>query len=444
LAQNTEKVVHALQVLSPEITGGFHDLMSKREFIVRLTPDDTAINLDFNPSGVLTEASSKLEPLTKRPQLVRMEEETFKMKGHIIGTSDLSGVVKGKRAVEVYAANGLLVDENIAAPGTSLMMASPLWKVVGTRKIDLKGRKGKSQNSHKAVEEQDGMAGLPGQSGGHFLGLVRDVHQSHQLTIDVRGGNGGNGQNGGDGHDGNPGENGEKALIEKRNVKTIIEQEDAELSGLRTFFEWTLTGNNGGTVTHYKSGSLGEKGGDAGKGGKGGEGGFAGSVVLKDIDTFKLKNWGASIVLEKGNNGKDGLPGTYGKGGRNGHVYVGSYVEKQFNGWRLAGQMLGGAGAGAGTGAAWGSWGGLFGAAAGAVGGAVVGAVSPLIGSGVDSAFFCDRWIKGPEMLNFKEYADNGIVPSHVSFTGLEPPSPSFVFNLNGVEEKITREFPDV
>lgn len=415
-----------------DLPAKFFHLADQRNFLKSITPQGHSINLDLNTGGTLLEIVRTLQPYSDKAQ-PDYNEGSLKFTGYIIGTSDITSSLKdrsfsenGVSQVSAYAMSSMLIDDNITAPGTTLALISPLWKVIGERIIDLQG---KDVGSHlsQALKETNGEPGDPGESGGNFDGFVDDLQINHSLTINVSGGKGGKGQDGGDGRNGNDGIEGNKTDVEARDVKLIVGNEPITHNRFWKVVRAPFVANKGDRIT-YKSGADGTKGGDAGTGGKGGLGGQSGLVRFADthfnqISQFTEKYPNITIIVKNGEEGEGGKPGEPGPGGKNGKVFKGIYIDKSISGQGLFWRALGEGAAGAGAGLLAGSWTGPGALISAGIGG-VAGVLTPILATEGDD-LVNGGWEEGPSMMPYVEFANKGTIRSDFNPKRRETPKKS-------------------
>jgi hypothetical protein len=232
--------------------------------------------------------------------------QILRIVGNCIKISELvsqNRVIKGvTQWIKIEAFSAVYFDQDLDFPGVNMIIVAPHWFIEKSVRINLSGVHAEDHDMKaddgQGVDEsgcgragEDGLPGLPGQSGGCFYGKGMVFTGLKRLLIEANGGNGGNGQNAGNGSDGLAGEN-------------------------------SPAGQSG-------NGKLGGSGGNAGAGGAAGRAGNFGSVEI----------WGnmqeitqeCTVSCEAGKDGKDGQHGTAGVGGKNGNgwhysTYSQSYV----------------------------------------------------------------------------------------------------------------------
>ncbi|MGI2257164.1 hypothetical protein ACRRVD_01105 [Candidatus Cardinium hertigii] len=122
--------------------------------------------------------------------------------------------IEEKENIKIYALNTIFVDADLNLTQISfddlyVYMIAPKWEVVGNHTITLDGSDNNYYQHKKPVRPTTsgssgkyGDPGLPGYSGGYFLGIGKTFINSENLVISSNGGQGQRGQDGGDGSDG--------------------------------------------------------------------------------------------------------------------------------------------------------------------------------------------------------------------------------------------------
>lgn len=410
----------------------FAKLMERYQFLREIKSGIHLTRIDFKGAGLLPGIQQRFD-FFSAPPTIDPDQDELKIRGCIVGTSDIKMALSSPTSVLFMGSKALLVDmdfslEDSQAGGKGhACFASPLWVIQGERYISLKGKDGASLSSfkasrgHKAGEAgENGLPGNPGYNGGNFLGIVDDLENGNDLTIDLRGGNGGPGQQGGDGADGESGIEGSLDSVESRRAPI-------------TFSE-SLAGQ---VRTTYESGKKGTRGGNAGQGGIGGIPGKSGEFNLKNTrgDTQQSS---IQIILDNGKEGLKGDHGKPGKGGSNGHVYKGTYEEKTGTRKNLSilGATMAGASscaaAGAGIGlkiggtvdiASAGASGGTITLTSTAVGGIVGGVGGGLVAFGGACYHYYwgngDGWSQKPALVHpYIQFAPDGKTPEQFNLKG--------------------------
>jgi len=227
--------------------------------------------------------------------------------GGVVMLSDLSQLItKRTKGIFVFAKTKVFIDDdlNLKGRGAEVVIISPIWEVVGSRKIVLDGNNGKPRDKAKNGEEagsngENGKPGRPGECGGHFFGIVDQLIHGDALCISSNGGDGGQGQDGGDGAMGKTGKSGERSSSSLENVS-------------RDVFE-LIVFTSSKSCKVYK-GEKGGHGGDGGNGGVGGFGGQPGTIVIKKCDP----SVNIQVEVAYGKNAVGGMGGKGDKGGRDG------------------------------------------------------------------------------------------------------------------------------
>jgi len=380
-SKNVKNVTRALERFDPVLSSEFTTLVRLREFLIQQKPDQLDINLDLNPNGVLTAVSKDLQLLSE-DFTVHSTEKTPILIGHIIGTSDLTRSDLPKLVnismLNIYAENSLLIDSDVRMTRGSMSFVSPFWNVIGKCRIDLRGKDAESFIL-PASDGENGRPGSPGYSGGNFYGVVDELYNSRDLTLDVSGGNGGNGQDGGKGINGEDGEDGDEDNVKERKIAVLTGKHAIKHSDFVESIRWPFFANDEYRLT-YRSGKPGKKGGNSGAGGIGGFGGKKGIVYFEDsMFTDVTHRYEIDITAVDGERGLEGAHGQPGKGGRHGKVFEGVYIEKPIRGWGMLKRTVANGGVGGAVGALIGAGVGAFGGPVGIAAGAQFGA---LIGGG--------------------------------------------------------------
>lgn len=410
----------------------FSQLMERYQFLRNIKSGVHLPHIDFKGAGLLPEIQRSFDIFSADPT-IDPDQDELKIRGCIVGTSDIKMAPSSPTSVLFMGSKALLVDmdfslEDSQAGGKGhAYFASPLWVIQGEKRISLKGKDGASLSSfkalrgHKAGEPgENGLPGNPGYDGGNFLGIVDHLENGNDLTIDLRGGNGGPGQQGGDGANGESGIEGSLDSVESRRAPI-------------TFSE-SLAGK---VRTTYESGKEGTKGGNAGQGGIGGIPGKSGEFNLKSTrgDTQQSS---IQIILDNGKEGPQADHGKPGKGGSNGHVYKGIYEEKTGTRKNLSilGATMAGASscaaAGAGIGlkvggtvdiASAGASGGTITLTSTAVGGIVGGVGGGLVAFGGACYHYYwgngDGWSQKPTLVHpYIQFAPDGKIPEQFNLKG--------------------------
>jgi len=225
--------------------------------------------------------------------------ETVTITGNCVKMSDISQyVTPNTKLVKIKCLNTIIIDQDLIAPTTNMIVVAPRWKVQGNVAINLCGKNAESLGVLKALDGvgykvgkngqdgTDGLPGLPGINGGNFYGMGYEFIGLNNLTINTSGGKGSKGQEGGKGADGQAGQ-------------------DASVAN-----------NSGVHGTMYK-GFPGGIGGHGGKGGAGGIGGHTGKIeILKGLDILF-----GNFICEQGENGLNGTSGLPGVGSKDGNDY---------------------------------------------------------------------------------------------------------------------------
>ena len=337
--QVSAAVVEAnLHQLDKRVGEEFQQLVSQHDFMMGFLPKAERTSLDLQNNGELARFATQLERFGEQP----VWDGEHAVSGYIVGAGDIQKYLQNSALNQLTACGfgALFLDQDLEARGKSLALFSPFWKVTLAEKrvINLNGLAGKDPLHLKApLPGMDGEPGLPGQSGGHFYGML-DVYSDskgahHQpsidtLTILVNGGKGGDGQHGGDGENGEEGKDGDKSVLQAVGTNKI------------PWYSWLLMDL---TKEKKSSGSLGKPGKDSGRGGVGSIGGPSGSITFANPMGIESKTTYGTHLKDgdKGENGEAGTPGTAGKNGR---IFSGEWGTLTPNPWKVKGGMLAGAG----------------------------------------------------------------------------------------------------
>lgn len=101
--------------------------------------------------------------------------------------------------MEIFVMNNLFIDADLRKVGVDLQLAiiAPTWEVIGKRKITLQGAAGEAHNpstaEHGTPDSNNGMSGLPGNSGfsaGCLLAIGDKFINDEQLEVHLIGGKG--------------------------------------------------------------------------------------------------------------------------------------------------------------------------------------------------------------------------------------------------------------
>ena len=239
--------------------------------------------------------------------------------GHTLRLTTVMGRVDQQRDVHhvrLFAIDTVIVDMDVVKPGLSFTIIAQHWTVElakGTtrRVINLAGEDGAAPAISTAAATVAGVPGLPGTSGGHFVGLALNC-QVAALDIDVRGGTGGDGQNGGPGVNGASADHAtvpewKKLLDRSVGWAPVSGRDQEELVDQ----EYHIGAQNG------TSGTAG------GAGGKGGNNGAEGSCQLVCLvpppAVLAIPRTDKKVLAT------DGTPGSDGTGGTNGNYVVGTW-----------------------------------------------------------------------------------------------------------------------
>jgi hypothetical protein len=181
----------------------------------------------------------------------------------------------------VFATQTVFIDESLEEPEKNVYIVAPVWKIVGTRKINLQGNEAVPQKENRGRE---GEPGNPGQPGGNFVGFGDKFFNEKSLTIDVLGGKGGDGADGAKGENGHDGKDAQKKEDYRRDIYYDEQSQSGKLFGT--------------------DGTNGHRGLD---GGKPGYGGKSGNIYVNSQN-----------IIKRAYNGENGAAGSGGKGGKGG------------------------------------------------------------------------------------------------------------------------------
>lgn len=381
-----------------------------------------------------------------------LQKNSVILKGYIIFASDINKVLRENikiREISIYSFYSFLVDENINAPGLKLSVITDLLYVMGNKIINLVGHEGNDNFSSRLINNNtfdgiDGRPGVPGKNGGHFYIsanklISENIEIAKVLDIQADGGKGGNGENGGNGRNGKDGGNIDlKAQIEKGDYESYLigrEKIKAETFGdyVEKGFKFFLTFNDKFREV-YRGYEQGKPGGKAGKGGEGGYGGRPGTVSITlggRVLTYKPP--------ENGKRGENGVHGAPGKGGKNGPLYEGVYINEfvlpGVRGYQEIDPEITGVKAGTSASfeaatriaitelAKFASMGLSL---------AVQGVISPI------AAYCSSGWEQEPHIISSEQqYASNGEIPKANDFNNINIKQPSEICKIN-TEQKIS------
>ncbi|CAF1955408.1 unnamed protein product [Rotaria magnacalcarata] len=160
-----------------------------------------------------------------------------------------------------------------------------------------------SSGSSCGNDGQDGKDGYCGESSGNVMILAEEMHNAHNLTVTLNGGDGSGGQEGGDGANGQDGTGTTMSELKKEYPSPIHLSLNQDVA---TLFN---------KISSKGKGSKGEQGGRGGLNGLGGDRGFQGEcfVVSKENKSFPVH-----IKRAKGSKGQNAKPDRTGEYGKNG------------------------------------------------------------------------------------------------------------------------------
>ncbi|XP_065209544.1 uncharacterized protein LOC135837996 isoform X1 [Planococcus citri] len=269
---------------------------------------------------------------------------TLVMEGDYIKLSDVVEYKKNcttsPQIIEILALKRVFIDTDLNMIGdqVQLFIIAPIWESWGARKITLDGLPGNSHNLSKALHARrpnengfNGKPGLPGKSGGHFVGIWETFINLPDFSVSVNGGQGGPGQNGGNGACGWNGEDAYDDIIEthaenaaKYYPLTCIcnAKSSNHTITLKLYeYKYEVEGNKTERGCFYiLEGQEGHVGGDGGDGGKGGVGGYPGEAIF--IPLLPQNTTNIQVERKTGLNGLDGRGGQGGSGGKFGNRLI--------------------------------------------------------------------------------------------------------------------------
>ncbi|CAG8755657.1 1664_t:CDS:1, partial [Racocetra persica] len=369
--------------------------ISLLNFFKLVKPDSVDIKGNTNSwYGHISKIIKELELLTSSPK-VRYQGHLLTLEGIIIGTEDLNIAMNNLKLSEinVFSLNSLFIDKDIIAPGINLTIASPQWRVIGKRIINLKGNPGPPHASSKAndgindgisyinekniigqineqinnekinnekldsqandeispidgqkinydgqkINGEDGLPGLPGSNGGNFYGKGVTFLNISSLTINVSGGDGGQGQDGGNGADGLDGTDCGEDYVKNKDDSALISREKVKVNLFSE--EEALDKAKRCTekliklvlTVNDKHEEVYEYFDPGKKGGNGGRGGIGG--IGGKPGTVEFNNSSKLlknlIIIKESKRGVNGEGGKPGLGGKNGQKYRGIYVNER-------------------------------------------------------------------------------------------------------------------
>lgn len=230
------------------------------------------------------------------------------MLGNVLRTFDIPSAINNcenehqlkLQQIMLFAIEKVFIDTDLIAIGDELQVViiSPVWEIVGKRKIILNGSSPEPHKDNKARDGNQngnkngvrGKAGLPGGPSGSFYGIGELFISGENLQIHANGGNGGDGQNGGDGAKGKKPRNFQETdNIPEKYMKRIFRLVEND----KIYYQRS---NISGKY------SFGGRGGDGGIGGRGNKKG--------DVQLIGLKNpTGINVIARSGSDGLDGIGG---------------------------------------------------------------------------------------------------------------------------------------
>jgi hypothetical protein len=251
--------------------------------------------------------------------------------GYTVNMSEVAQFVSGKAniaEVRLFALNEVIIDSNLITPSINVCIIAPKWTIPAGTTINLSGLDNNSypDNRQKAdngivygANGTDGKPGLPGFSGGNFLGIGNEFIGLNNLTVISNGGRGGPGQNGGDGINGRPGTDASKS----DNSSNFVARDSCHYDNTSIAAKY-FDHHHSADFNHHrerylcKANSPGQAGGRGGNGGSGGLPGIKGNcTILRNYEQIV----GYTSVALDGRNGLDGRGGIGGTGGVNGRNF---------------------------------------------------------------------------------------------------------------------------
>ncbi|XP_065209467.1 uncharacterized protein LOC135837947 [Planococcus citri] len=273
-----------------------------------------------------------------RPSTLCTGTNKLVMEGDYIKLSDIVEYKKNcttlPQIIEILALKRVFIDTDLNMIGdqVQLFIIAPIWESWGARKITLDGLPGKSHNLSKALNARclnengfNGKPGLPGKSGGHFVGIWETFINFPDFSVSVNGGQGGPGQDGGNGACGCNGEDAYDDITEIRGIcseKCNLPPSICNIKSNNHTITLDLYENNfevEGNKTErgclcVLEGKEGHVGGDGGDGGKGGLGGYPGEAIF--IPLLPQNTTNIQVEMKTEPNGLDGRGGQGGSGGK--------------------------------------------------------------------------------------------------------------------------------
>jgi hypothetical protein len=239
------------------------------------------------------------------------ESQKLVVKGNLVELgkvkTDLFPICPSFKELYIFAIQTVFIDESLGEPAKNVYIVAPVWEIVGTHTINLRGKDAVPTNTLEAQNRDDTrkMAGDPGEPGGNFVGIGENFVNGNGLTIDVSGGNGGNGVDGEKGEDGKNCPNGY--------YSSHVEYGEMQYKDDQSKTKRTDIG---------PSGKPGSQGGDGGKFGYGAKPGY---ITVNSPEITQLAN--------VGKNGTDGIGAKGGKGGKHAETRIYKYESTTFLGF---------------------------------------------------------------------------------------------------------------
>lgn len=249
----------------------------------------------------------------------------------------------------------LHVDVNFAQNifhGKNLFVLANLVKVHGNVEWDVSGNDSANKYSSNAQQNSDGNGndgndGNAGESGGNFFLFCNEIVNASNWSVKSNGGRGSAGQDGGDGRNGIDGETFTLSDIVRINhhkfgtqISSVVQETgNHSVDQYITYWSYQYQNDRGSVLTYYSdderkfkifkgntqriyslllvegvNGTIGKNGGRLGLGG---EGGHPGELKFSKVDS-KSEYTNVKTESRRGEFGRDGHGGFYGKQGANG------------------------------------------------------------------------------------------------------------------------------
>lgn len=267
------------------------------------------------------------------PQVTKNGSELV-IEGACLKTGDVPTYIpNGITQIKIKCLNSLVFDKSIQAQGINVVVIAPYWYVADKVTINLSGKDavnfptqamngmGFKPGGGVGSDGQNGLMGLRGQDSGQLYGVGYKFDGLQNITLILAGGRGGNGQNGGNGANGQYGL--DATIQDFWGNRGIWQPNEGD------FYKFGLKYNR----IELCKGYPGQVGGNAGKGGLGGKAGAPGKMKIIDSSGKELEQLYPS---DEGRNGRDGLQGTPGIGGKYGNDLKVYYFQNQYTTLREA------------------------------------------------------------------------------------------------------------